>query len=129
MKAINKTAQKTFEKVIDGLNEPGDAKKIDNSSAFMKVSVDFLFTTEAGKVFAVAHNYIQNDDVIADPDMTFLVSSVDSRVYPLTFQTGDFYQIGAEITDSGFKVAPRAQREQATFAGTWMKNIKAQQRI
>lgn len=69
MTKLSSAATKVFMAVIDGLRL-GDAKRIDNAPrAFMAVSVDRL----TDSVFAVAHRYEVNGDLISDPDVEFYV--------------------------------------------------------
>ena len=43
MKCLNKRAEVIFRELIDGLNEPGDHRKIENSGGtFMALSIDVL---------------------------------------------------------------------------------------
>jgi hypothetical protein len=64
-----------------------------------------------------------------------VVAQTDGRVYPLSFrQDGGFAMnnvavVFGEGAEAGkiTGVRPRMQRDQATFAGTWMRNIKMQQ--
>lgn len=131
MKPTNKNAQKVIETLTRDLSDENTARKVDNSTAFMAVSVDRLFECEAGTVFAIAHNFEQNGDLVPDPDVEILISKVDGRVYPLAIQhsSGHYSRVawieGGKIS----KFAPRAQRDLATFVGSWMKNIKRQQGI
>ena len=46
MKCLNKRAEKIFRQLIDGLTEPGDHRKIDNTGGtFMRLSIDVLSVT------------------------------------------------------------------------------------
>jgi hypothetical protein len=58
------TYQDTLRKIDEALQEAGDYLKIENEP-FMALSID---RTGYGR-FAIAHNFIQNGDVMADPDM------------------------------------------------------------
>jgi len=132
MRHLTKTAAKTFAQILGGLDRPGQHRKIDTApDAFMAVHVDVLDRTRHGLRVALAHNFVQNGDVMADPDVTFLVSSVDGQVYPLTFQadaTG-FHQEGGRIDGDRILSAPRVQADITRFANQWMRNIKAQQTL
>lgn len=131
MKPINKAAQKTFEKLTAGLANY-ESRKIKNNDAFMAVSVQHLQDTAIGQIFSVSHYYTQNGDLMADPDMTFLKSNVDDRVYPMSFRQDGGFPINQQsviLNEDGtsYTFRPRTQRDHATFAGQWMKNIKNQQ--
>lgn len=126
LKALNQHAQAVFDQLTKDL-DVGGARKIDNAKGlFMAVSIDRL--TE--RHYSVAHNYVQNGDVMADPDMTFF-KSADGQVYPCTFQQDNLaiYRVGLDITDEGVIEAEnaRVQADQAEFANMWMRNIADQQ--
>lgn len=131
MKSLNTNARAVFHSLIKGLEQPGDAKKIDNTDgAFMPVHVDFVWQNEHGRIFSVAHNYIQNGDVMADPDMTFLVT--DQGIYPMTFQQDNlaFYQEAIGVEEEQVIVYDsKTQADLASFANDWMGNIKKQQNL
>ena len=83
-------------------------------------------------MFSVAHYYKQCGDLMRDPEMTFL-RSADGRYYPLSFQQDNLgiYQESVLFGADGnpAQVIPRLQRDHARFAGQWLDNIKAQQRL
>ncbi len=124
MKAINQKAQKVLETLISKMAE-GYAKIDNTAGAFMPVIVE-----EIGKnTFSVAHYYTQNGDLIPDPEMVFW-KAADGKFYPTYFknffgeQESLFFEAGKPAG-----IRPRLQHEQATFAGQWLANIKAQQGI
>ncbi len=125
MRKLNKSAERTFRACLPD----GPSHKIDNSGGtFMPLSVDRLFPTTIGQVVSLAHYYEQNGDLVADPDMTFLVSP--HGVFPLTFQQGGLYQ--EAVVWDGPKVRGVRQKLQSqltTFANGWLRNIREQQRI
>lgn len=135
MKTLNKTAAKTFAKLIAGL-AVGEAKKIgEDGGAYMAVHVDHLHETVHGSIYSVAHYYRQNGDSVCDPDMTFLVAAAGNpyglpvgQVYPVSFEQGGMiYQVGLELNGPQILVYRRRQADQASFANMWMKNIARQQ--
>ena len=131
MKTLNKTSERTFRLLIEGLAEPGDAKKIENSGGtFMAVSVDFLQRNADGScLYAVAHNFIQNGDVCPDPDVEFYVTGLG--VAPTAIDQVVGYQRAVHFDDAGrptgLKI--REQADLASFCNTWMTNIREQQGI
>jgi hypothetical protein len=132
MKKLTQKAAQVFLKLIEGLNEPGDSKKIDNTNgAFMPVHVELLrkTTQPVGFVFSVAHYYESNGDLVCDPDMTFLFLSAGT-IIPMTFEQGGLiYQEAATLEDGKLLVKESQQRDITSFANDWMKNIKEQQRL
>ena len=126
LKPLSPKAQAVFDHLTEGI-DIGSARKIDNAQGhIMAVSIDRL--TE--RHYSIAHNFIQNGDVMADPDMTFFKAE-DGKVYACTFQQDSLavYRIGLDITPEGVieHENAREQREQAEFANGWMKNIADQQ--
>ncbi len=74
MKKLNRKAEQVFCQLLPTL--PHMHAKLDNEpGVFMAVSVDRVREVPgmAGVIYSVAHNYIQNGDVMAVPDMEFLV--------------------------------------------------------
>ena len=127
MKTMNKAAAKVLDELTAGLGV-GEARKIDNArGTFMAVSVERLTET----TFSVSHYYEQNGDLVPDPDMEFW-RGPDGAWYPVAIQHSSGHYLRAiefSETDkpSGFR--PRALTDLASFAATWMKNIRAQQSL
>jgi hypothetical protein len=144
MRKLNDQATKIFMTLVDGLRV-GDAKKIDNAKgAFMAVSVDFLvgeqLRTASGPpwaLYAIAHNYLANGDLIPDPDVEFYVVDDPDRptakaVYPIAIDHGPLgYHRYADLVRTGqlSNIRAAGQGELARFCDVWMKNIAAQQRL
>ena len=135
MKYLSKEATKVMDKLTEGLDEDNPSRKISNSDLYMAVNVDRLETIDAGQMFAVAHNFIMNGDVMADPDMGFL-QATDPRgnhmYFPTHYQLDSLgmYQASAEFEDGKLRgIRPRLQREHTSFANLWMRNIKVQQQL
>jgi len=135
MKCLGKRAEAIFRQLIDGLSEAGDHRKIKNSSGtFMAVDIDVL-TVKRQKVgdrdwyemtVSLAHNYVQNGDVMADPDVEFLVTPLG--VAPLTFQQDPgIYRRWAWQDNGQWHVRERGQADLTSFCNQWMTNIKHQQ--
>lgn len=132
MRFLNPNSTAVFNRLIDGLTELGQSKRIDNTNGvFMPVSVEFIYENEHGKQFSITHYYVLNGDLMADPDMTFLVSSVDSHVYPLSFRQDGFPPVEhiASMAIDGERLIQREKQQHdiTAFANMWMQNIKAQQ--
>lgn len=135
MKFLSGTAAKTFAKVIDGLKEPGDAKKIDTSKgAFMPVCVDFLGKEGGTRFYSIAHYYKSNGDLCADPDVQFAVREVPSTrellICPFAItQPFGYREVAQYVAGQVQTYRPRAQADLATFCTTWLRNIKQQQAL
>ncbi len=124
MRPISKAAQKVLDKLVADL-EPGTSRKLDNApGCYMALSVERL--TE--NTFSMAHYFEQNGDLCPDPDMEFWLG-LDGRFYPVSntqvFGFRRVLTLGSDGQPESF--SPKGQRELAAFAGTWLKNIKAQQ--
>ncbi len=136
MKCLSKRAEAIFRQLIEGLTEPGQHRKIDNTAGtFMPVSIDVLSVERCaigGRDWyemrvSLAHNYQQNGDLMADPDVEFHVTPLG--VAPLTFQQDPgIYRRWAWKDEAGiWEYHPRGQADLATFCNQWMVNIKHQQ--
>lgn len=127
MKPISKAAQKFLDTLVAGL-EPGSSKKIDNAPGeYMALCVERLTEDR----FSLAHYFEQNGDLVPDPDME-LWRAPNGRVYPvnITQSFGGFRRVltfGDDGKPASF--SPRGQRELASFAALWFRNIKLQQRL
>jgi hypothetical protein len=129
MNKVSKTAKRVLDTLTEGLDSDNTHRKVENSTTFMPVSVNFLGETALGPIFAVTHYGKQNGDLMADPDVTFLKSNVDGEYYPGSFRNdyAGIYQECLWIDGKEVKFAPRTQKDIAVFCTTWMRNIKNQQ--
>jgi len=136
MNKLNKTAARILDTLCEGIEGPGDHKKVDNSEGtFMAVHVECIGQTDADNLMiSVAHYFKQNGDMCKDPDMVFLkgtpvMDGEPSYYYPMTFQQDlpPVYQEAMRVEGQRILVAPRLQRDLVSFANGWMKNIKGQQ--
>ena len=131
MKAINQQARKVMDLLVEGADiEASESKKIDNTKgAFMTVHVEVVALCNLGQIYSIAHYFEQNGDLMRDPDMEF-IKGADGEYYPISFWQ-DAPPVRSEAVEwkgneiSGIR--PKLQAELATFANTWMKNIKEQQ--
>jgi hypothetical protein len=102
--------------------------KIENPP-YMPLSIDRLRagTDKDGQYidFAIAHNYIQNGDVMADPDMEIRVRPQFGSVEALTFQN-DGVGVFTEVYPEAGKVNLRAKKDLNSFLTTWLNNLKHQ---
>jgi len=94
------------------------------SRNFMDLNIDHLSHKEDDRsiVISIAHNYIQNGDVMADPDMEIRIIPSMKMVEALTFQQdnmGIYQQVYHE--DSRFN--PTLKNELNNFLNSWLKNL------
>ncbi len=125
MKPISKTAQRIFATLTKGLC-PGESRKIDNApGCYMPLHVERLTVDR----YSLAHYFESNGDLVPDPDGEFWIGP-DGRAYPVALQQclGN-YTVAIEFGDDDkpARFSPKAGRELASFAGQWLRNIKAQQ--
>lgn len=86
------------------------------SPGYMDLYIDYWPEGQNLKI-DMAHNLIQNGNVMADPDMEFLLTH--GELIPLTYQLDSL-----GIYDSSR--APKAIDSRAKFAETWARNLIAQ---
>lgn len=136
MRKINKEAASIFNKLVKLMNGENHARIDNTNGVFMPVHIERLQTNVniAGRevdIYSVSHYYEQNGDLVPDPDMTFAVSRIDPMyIWPMSFQNALMYREGIFFSnDSKWAIRPSEQKDQAVFAGQWMKNIKEQQGI
>lgn len=131
MKSLAEQATSIFNKCIAGLDAVGDSRRIgDRNSGYMPLIVECIGEWGLGKIYSLAHYSEQNGDLMADPEMTFLVGQ-GGLVFPLTYRN-DFVgvdQVAAEPTQgqTGCRFNARLQGELCSFAADWMGNLAEQQ--
>lgn len=107
-------------------SEPGTALTLE-SQGFMDLKVDHLGTDDEnlGVRISLAHNFIQNGDVMADPDMEIRVIPEVKMAEALTFQMSNppIYQM---VYPEPGKVDLRAKKELNSFLHTWLNNLLRQ---
>ena len=136
MRRLGRAASKVFMALIAGI-PVGDARKIDNAGgAFMAVSVDHLARdSRGGSLYAVAHRYEANGDLVPDPDVEFYVvedpaQPGDKAIYPTAIDHGPlgyYRHVHFDSAGQPARVASRGQAALATFCDGWMPNIARQQ--
>ena len=97
----------------------------------MPLSIENLEYTDADghPVYGMMHYYIQNGDLMRDPDMTFSVNDADGTICPLTYQQDSFglYQEVFRQGDNGrLRYAPGLLAELDSFLRIWSTNILEQ---
>jgi len=92
------------------------------SKPFMDLNLDDL----GDHVFAMAHNFKQNGDIMADPDMQIRIIPEMHSIEALTYQL-DSMGIFQRVYNEDFtKVNPRLKKELNSFLEKWLINLKAQ---
>ena len=118
-----------FEKMIkiglikkDGsLNFSGDHLKLKNSP-YMDLNIDVLPDDRPGSIrISMAHNFIQNGDLMADPDMEIRIYS-HGMIEALTYQSDSLgiYQV---VYPAPGRVIPKRKTELNRFLNQWLSNL------
>jgi uncharacterized protein YqiB (DUF1249 family) len=88
------------------------------SPGLMDLNVDKL--TE--DTIALAHNGIQNGDVMADPDVEVRINRPGKMAEALTFQN-DYLGIFQQVYPEPGKYYPKLKKELNEFLNDWLKNM------
>lgn len=99
------------------------------SGGFMDLNLDRLYDEDGEFTIAMAHNYIQNGDVMADPDMEIRIIPAMKMAEALSFRQDGGVQINQQVyteIDGHTMVYPRIKKELNTFLSGWLLNIKKQ---
>jgi hypothetical protein len=129
MKSISQKARAILSRLIAGLDNPGDAKKLDNApGAYMALCVECI----APWFYSLAHYGEQNGDAMRDPDIVIWVHPTSGDAYPCSYRN-DYAGVDREYVEfeGGIpaRVAARAQADLASFCNTWLHNLAAQQGV
>jgi len=106
----------------------GDHRKVVNEP-YMPLAMDVLADTEFGRIISIAHNYVQNGDVMADPDMQLLINFKKQTAQAMTFQNDGMgvYQESLFFDDDGMLMVQMSLLKSLNrFLDTWTKNLIAQ---
>jgi uncharacterized protein YqiB (DUF1249 family) len=97
------------------------AKKIKNEP-YMNLNLDLISRSEDEIIIAMAHNYIQEGDVMADPDMEIKILPKMHMIEALTFQQ-DRLRIFQRVYLEGGRFYPNLKKDLNSFLGIWLKNL------
>lgn len=116
--------------IIDSEGRPqfGEAIKL-KSDGFMDLNLDLLFEEDGKYTIAMAHNYTQNGDVMADPDMEIRIIPSMKMAEALSFRQDGGIPINQhvyEVVNGKTMVYPSIKKELNTFLSGWLLNIKNQ---
>jgi len=132
MKKLTKKAARVMDAITEGLERPGDHRKIDNTPGIMAVCIEVIEECGGNLHISVAHYGEQAGDLMRDPEMIFL--KVAGDYYPYYFRNDyvgvEQYSVEFERDEVGrvkMMVRPKMQADHAAFANTWMVNIQEQQ--
>ena len=112
----------------EGRVQFGEALKL-KSNGFMDLNLDMLYEEDGKYTIAMAHNYIQNGDVMADPDMEIRIIPSMKMAEALSFRQDGGIPINQHVyeeVDGKTMVYPMIKKELNTFLSGWLLNIKNQ---
>ena len=99
------------------------------NAGYMDLCIDYLGIENKCNKYAVAQNYIQNGDVMKDPDMQFYsIESLDQ------WWAGSFEQDGCPqisqfsilFDGENFRINRKLQKQQQSFSNVWSRNLHMQ---
>ena len=129
MYPINRTAQKTLDRLADRAREAGGHVKLDAApGVYMPLCVEWIDRDQ----ISLAHYGELNGDAMRDPEMVFW-HAADGRWYPAGYRN-DYAGVdraALEFDPAGRpdRWRPREQRGEAAFAAEWLRNISHQQGV
>lgn len=140
MKTINKKAQQVLKTIIQLVeNSENYHVKIDKGS-FMPLCAEIIghdiFLTGSPHNFneiSLAHYGEQNGDLMSDPEMTILYTTIENELFAFPTSITQHY-LGkcnvALFNDGGkWKINKKEQADQTSFLNQWLINIKNQQEL
>lgn len=116
--------------IIDSEGKPQFEESLKlKSGGFMDLNLDFLYEEDGKYIIAMAHNYIQNGDVMADPDMEVRIIPSMRMAEALSFRQDGGIPINQHVyeeVDGKIMVYPRLKKELNSFLSSWLLNLKKQ---
>ena len=91
----------------------------------MDLSIDIIRDNDDERVIAMAHNGVQNGDVMADPDMEIKIHKKLETAEALTYQD-DYAGVYQEVYPEPGEVNIQLKRELNRFLNQWLDNLAAQ---
>jgi len=95
------------------------------SKGLMDLHIDFLYHEENNTYrIAISHTYMQNSDVMCDPDMEIRVFPKDRMAEALTFQQDNLHIFQRVYKEN--KVNLSLKKDLNLFLDQWLTNIQNQ---
>ncbi len=102
--------------------------RIDENGPYMPLSAEIISHTESGELMAVSHTYVQNGDLMRDPEVVFLCGK-DGNFYPVEFRNDGLPVHDNAVEWDGGKMKgyrPGMQASIASFADVFVRNLREQ---
>ena len=96
--------------------------ELESGPSMMPLHLEWIGADE----LAISHTYIQNGDVMRDPEMTFRIDREKGTLMPLTFQQDGSIQLYQEVYPKPGMWRPKLSKDLSRFAQQWFKNISEQ---
>ncbi len=135
MKIIDRTATSIFLKLVALSKANKGYIKIDNEKGtYMPLSVEKIDEIEGYELYSLAHYGKQMGDLMADPEMCFLLAQNEKNTVVIPYSFRNDY-IGIDSIDILIEnrkikgIRNKAVAKNVAFANTWLKRIKQQQNI
>ena len=110
---LDKEGKPTFEEYM----------KIENGPSYMPLSLDKLYSNKDGQVrISMAHNFIQNGDVMADPDMEIRIYPEQKMAEALTYQLDSLSVYNVVYPEENLVDVSMKKRLNA-FLNSWLSNL------
>jgi len=109
---IDRNGQPVFKEHVKLVHKP-----------YMDLSVDRLMDDEPKTIrISLAHNFVQNGDLMADPDMEIRIYPYAGFVEALTYQLDSLgiYQV---VYPEPGKVYPKLKKDLNKFLNQWLSNL------
>lgn len=108
------------------INDKGELQFTDaislESKPYMNLNLDDLGKDKIGHVFAMAHNYKQHGDIMADPDMQIRIIPEMQSIEAITYQL-DSMGIFQQVYPDEKHVIPKLKKELNSFLEKWLINL------
>lgn len=95
--------------------------KIENPP-YMRLNIDMLSVRKDETIIALAHNFTQNGDLMADPDMEIKIIPSMKMVEALTYRL-DSLGINQRVYPEPGRCNPRLKKELNRFLNQWLKDL------
>lgn len=92
-------------------------------TGYMDFRLELVHSDKTGYYLAISHTYIQNGDIVPDPDMQILVNTENETVEALAFQNALYYrEVYGDIYNRKL-VRLSEKKSQNEFLEKWFKNL------
>ena len=96
--------------------------KLEAGEAMMPLHLEWIGQDE----IAISHTFVQNGDLMRDPEMTFRVDREKGTLEPLTYRQDGTPQMYQEVYPAPGRWIPKLSRDLSRFAQQWLNNISEQ---